>query len=199
MNDPSRLFICYYIIIIFSIWFGHTKPQTSPFHGVKKINSNNSSYCCKSCPEKPIFLKKLLKKKFQKKKISSKKIQKSKLVNFRFQLDWTLGFRVRGKNWKFEKAGRTCPQWVLLPACVVCVCVCVCVCVFVRMCVPTGDASTCLCGLCVCVCVCGMCVSVCGMCVSVCVWGGDWPSHFNDPVTPPPRRGGGGGGGLATF
>ena len=38
------------------------------------------------------------------------------MVNFRFQLDWTLGFRVRGKNWKFEKAGRTCPQWVLLPA-----------------------------------------------------------------------------------
>ena len=67
------------------------------------------------------IFKKITKKKISKKKFSSKKIQKSKLVNFRFQLDWTLGFRVRGKNWKFEKAGRTCPQWVLLPACVVCV------------------------------------------------------------------------------
>merc|ERR1712212_844511 len=51
----------------------------------------------------------------------------------------------------------------------VCVCLCVWyVCVFVRMYVPTGDASTCLCGLCVCVCVCCMCLSVCGMCVRVC-------------------------------
>jgi hypothetical protein len=65
--------------------------------------------------ESDIF-EKITKKKISKKKFSSKKIQKSKLVNFRFQLDWTLGFRVRGKNWKFEKAGRTCPQWVLLPA-----------------------------------------------------------------------------------
>ena len=55
------------------------------------------------------IFKKNTKKKISKKKISSKKIQKSKLVNFRFQLDWTLGFRVRGKNWKFEKAGRTLP------------------------------------------------------------------------------------------
>ena len=46
------------------------------------------------------------KKKF-KKKISSKKIQKSKLTNFRFQLDWKLGFRARDKNYKIEKAGRT--------------------------------------------------------------------------------------------
>jgi hypothetical protein len=60
--------------------------------------------------ESDIF-EKITKKKISKKKFSSKKIQKSKLVNFRFQLDWTLGFRVRGKNWKFEKAGRTCPQW----------------------------------------------------------------------------------------
>ena len=50
---------------------------------------------------------KFTKKKISKKNFCSKKIQKSKLVNFRFQLDWTLGFRVRGKNWKFEKAGRT--------------------------------------------------------------------------------------------
>ena len=53
------------------------------------------------------IFKKFTKKKISKKKFSSKKIQKSKLVNFRFQLDWTLGFRVRGKNWKIEKAGRT--------------------------------------------------------------------------------------------
>ena len=71
---------------------------------MKKINSNNSSYCCKSCPENPIFLKNLLKKKFQK-KIFIKKNPKIKIGQF--QLDWTLGFRVRGKKWKFEKAGRT--------------------------------------------------------------------------------------------
>ena len=71
---------------------------------------NNSSYCCKNCPENPISYKILLKKKILKKNFSSKKIQKSKLVNFRFQLDWMLGFRVRGKNWKIEKAGRTWPE-----------------------------------------------------------------------------------------
>ena len=45
------------------------------------------------------------------------------MANFRFQLDRKLGFRVRAKNCKIEKAGRTLPTGVLLPACVVCVCV----------------------------------------------------------------------------
>ena len=47
------------------------------------------------------------KKKISKKKIHQKKIKKSKLTNFRFQLDWKPGFRVRDKNCKIEKAGRT--------------------------------------------------------------------------------------------
>ena len=81
---------------------------------------NNGSYCCNSCRQNPIFYSFSLKKKIQK-KISSKKIKKSKLVNFRFQLDRKLGFRVRAKNCKIEKAGRTLPTGVLLPACVVCV------------------------------------------------------------------------------
>ena len=57
----------------------------------------------------------MTKKKISKTNFSSKKIQKSNLVNFRFQLDWTLGFGVRAKNAKLrkqvdlsiEKAGRT--------------------------------------------------------------------------------------------
>ena len=76
---------------------------------------NNGSYCCNSCRQNPIFYSFSLKKKFKKKK-SSKKIKKSKLVNFRFQLDRKLGFRVRAKNCKIEKAGRTLPTGVLLPA-----------------------------------------------------------------------------------
>ena len=36
--------------------------------------------------------------------------------NFRFQLDWKLGFRVIAKNCKPEKAGTCWPQRVVLPA-----------------------------------------------------------------------------------
>ena len=74
------------------------------------------SYCCNSCWKNPIFYIFLLKKKFSKKNFCSKKIKKSKLVNFRFQLDRKLGFRVRAKNCKIEKAGRTLPTGMLLPA-----------------------------------------------------------------------------------
>ena len=56
------------------------------------------------------------KKKISKKNFCSKKIKKSKLTNFRFQLDRKLGFRVRAKNCKIEKAGRTLPTGMLLPA-----------------------------------------------------------------------------------
>ena len=55
----------------------------------------------------PIYCRKKLKKKQKKSKKFLKKIQKSKLSNFRFQLDWKLGFRVIAKNCKPEKAG-TC-------------------------------------------------------------------------------------------
>ena len=76
---------------------------------------NSSTYCCNSCRKNPIFYNFLLKKKF-KNFFLFKKIKKSKLVNFRFQLDRKLGFRVRAKNCKIEKAGRTLPTGVLLPA-----------------------------------------------------------------------------------
>ena len=69
--------------------------------------SKSGSYSCKSCRQNPIFRSFLLKNFFQKKIFCSKKIKKSKLTNFRFQLDWKPGFRVRDKNCKIEKAGRT--------------------------------------------------------------------------------------------
>ena len=102
LNDPSALFICYYIIIIFSIWFGHPEPQTSPFHGVKNINSNNSSYCCKSCPKNPIFLKKLLKKKFRKKIFHQKKSKNQIWSIFDFSLIGSSVFELEPKmqNWE---------------------------------------------------------------------------------------------------
>ena len=103
MNDLSTLFICYYIIIIFSIWFGHTKLQTSLFHGVKKINSNNSSYCCKSCPENPIFFKKILKKKFQKKNFHQKKSKNQNWSIFDFSLIGRSVFELEAKTGKLRK------------------------------------------------------------------------------------------------
>ena len=103
MNDPSALFICYYIIIIFSIWFGHPEPQTSPFHGVKNINSNNSSYCCKSCPKNPIFLKKLLKKKFRKKIFHQKKFKNQNWSIFDFSLIGRSVFELEAKTGNLRK------------------------------------------------------------------------------------------------
>ena len=106
LNGPLWKFIIYYMIIICSVWFANTKLQAFPFHIVKKWMYNSGLFCCKSCRQNPIFYSFLLKKNF-KKNFSSKKIQKSKLTNFRFQLDWKLGFRARDKNCKIEKAGRT--------------------------------------------------------------------------------------------
>ena len=60
----------------------------------------------------PIYSKKKTKK-IRKIKKSLKKIQKSKLGNFRFQLDWKLGFRVIAKNCKIEK-GEMLPSWLPL-------------------------------------------------------------------------------------
>ena len=57
--------------------------------------------------KKSDILKKITKKKNSNFFFSSKKIKKSKLANFRFQLDRKLGFWVRAKNCKIEKAGRT--------------------------------------------------------------------------------------------
>ena len=106
LNGPLWKFIIYYMIIICSVWFANTKLQAFPFHIVKKWMYNSGLFCCKSCRQNPIFYSFLLKKKSKNKKII-KKIKKSKLTNFRFQLDWKSGFRVRDKNCKIEKAGRT--------------------------------------------------------------------------------------------
>ena len=64
----------------------------------------------------PIYCRKKLKKNPKNSKKVFKKIQKSKLGNFRFQLDWKLGFRVIAKNCKPEKGGTCWPQRAVLPA-----------------------------------------------------------------------------------
>ena len=71
---------------------------------------NNSSYCCKNCPENPISYKILLKKKFWKKNFHQKKSKNQNWSIFDFSLIGRSVFELEAKNWKIEKAGRTWPE-----------------------------------------------------------------------------------------
>ena len=111
LNGPLWKFIIYYMIIICSVWFANTKLQAFPFYVVKKLMYNSGLFCCKSCRQNPIFYSFLLKKIFNFFFFSSKKIQKSKLTNFRFQLDWKLGFRVMAEKLQiWESRCTSCQQ-----------------------------------------------------------------------------------------
>ena len=108
------------MIIIFAIWFGNTKLKAFPFHVVKKSMYKSCSYCCNRCWKNPIFYIFLLKKKFQKKIFVQKKSKNQNWPIFDFSLIGSSVFELEPKNCKIEKAGRTLPTGVLLPACVVC-------------------------------------------------------------------------------
>ena len=59
---------------------------------MKKINSNNCSYCCKSCSENPIYQKNLLKKKISKELESSKSKYQYNLSEILFEYDLNIGY-----------------------------------------------------------------------------------------------------------
>ena len=82
---------------------------------MKKINSNNCSYCWKSCSDNPIIQQNLLKKKFQKKNFVQKKFKNQNWSIFDFSLIGRSVFELEAKTGNLrkqveliiEKAGRT--------------------------------------------------------------------------------------------